>query len=257
MDIFSYLLGRKSGGGGGSPGGGGGGGGFTEDFPVGDGKTRLYMSIANEIGLNVPLYIYQTKSNGVSIDWGDGSAVETIDKVNYVSTSHAYTKLGNYIITLDADDGCVLAFGSSSSFENVVGPNEGTGRVRCSMLRKLELGEGIGGIGAYAFRYCYLLSQVKFQEGVARINSCAFQTCNSLTRVEFPASVVTIQDSAFDDCRNIKTYDFTHHTVVPSLGYYAFNYIPADCEIRVPAALVDEWKAATNWSSYASYIVGV
>jgi hypothetical protein len=25
----------------------------------------------------------------------------------------------------------------------------------------------------------------------------------------------------------------------------------------VPAALVDEWKAATNWSTYADKIVGV
>ena len=37
----------------------------------------------------------------------------------------------------------------------------------------------------------------------------------------------------------------------------AFTDIPADCEIRVPAALYDEWIAATNWSTYASKIVAV
>ena len=37
----------------------------------------------------------------------------------------------------------------------------------------------------------------------------------------------------------------------------AFTNIPADCEIRVPASLVDSWKAATNWSTYADPIVGV
>ena len=37
----------------------------------------------------------------------------------------------------------------------------------------------------------------------------------------------------------------------------AFNDISADCEIRVPAALADEWKDATNWSTYADHIVGV
>ena len=53
-------------------------------------------------------------------------------------------------------------------------------------------------------------------------------------------------------------YDFTRHTAVPTLSNTnAFNNISADCEIRVPAALADEWKAATNWSTYASYIVGV
>ena len=31
----------------------------------------------------------------------------------------------------------------------------------------------------------------------------------------------------------------------------------ATCQIRVPASLVDAWKVATSWSTYADYIVGV
>jgi hypothetical protein len=56
----------------------------------------------------------------------------------------------------------------------------------------------------------------------------------------------------------MKFYDFSQHESVPTLGgTYAFSRIPSDCEIRVPMALVDEWKAASNWSNYASQIVGV
>jgi hypothetical protein len=56
----------------------------------------------------------------------------------------------------------------------------------------------------------------------------------------------------------MKFYDFTSHTSVPTLANSnAFQGIPADCEIRVPAALYDEWIAATNWSTYASRIVAV
>jgi hypothetical protein len=56
----------------------------------------------------------------------------------------------------------------------------------------------------------------------------------------------------------MKFYDFTSHTVVPTLASTgAFQNIPSDCEIRVPAALYDEWIAATNWSTYASKIVAV
>ena len=33
--------------------------------------------------------------------------------------------------------------------------------------------------------------------------------------------------------------------------------IAADCQIRVLASLVDAWKTATNWSTYADHIVGV
>jgi hypothetical protein len=56
----------------------------------------------------------------------------------------------------------------------------------------------------------------------------------------------------------MKYYDFTSHTTVPTLvNTNVFNGIPSDCEIRVPAALYDEWIAATNWTGYASKIVAV
>ena len=61
----------------------------------------------------------------------------------------------------------------------------------------------------------------------------------------------------FNGNTSMKYYDFTSHTSVPSLGINAFSNIPSDCEIRVPAALYDEWVAATNWSTYASNIVAV
>jgi hypothetical protein len=52
--------------------------------------------------------------------------------------------------------------------------------------------------------------------------------------------------------------DFTSHTSVPTLAHTsAFKDIPADCEFLVPAALYDEWIAATNWSTLASQIVAV
>jgi hypothetical protein len=51
-------------------------------------------------------------------------------------------------------------------------------------------------------------------------------------------------------------YDFSHHTAVPTLANTnTFTGIPTDCKIIVPDALYDEWVAATNWSTYASYII--
>jgi hypothetical protein len=51
-------------------------------------------------------------------------------------------------------------------------------------------------------------------------------------------------------------YDFSHHTAVPTLANAnAFTGIPSDCKIIVPDALYDKWVSATNWSTYASYII--
>ena len=36
---------------------------------------------------------------------------------------------------------------------------------------------------------------------------------------------------------------------------FEFGNINADCKIYVPASLYDTWVAATNWSTWASYIV--
>lgn len=40
-------------------------------------------------------------------------------------------------------------------------------------------------------------------------------------------------------------------------GYYIQRDGVRYTEAIDPAALVDEWKAATNWSTYADHIVGV
>ena len=62
----------------------------------------------------------------------------------------------------------------------------------------------------------------------------------------------------FYNCYGVAFYDFSNYPGVPKLASInAFTNIPADCQIRVPASLVDKWKAATNWATYADYIVGV
>ena len=266
---------------------------------IGDGKSHLWIEIGAEGGIDVSLYFYQSVSNGVTIDWGDGSATETVSSNMYRYASHTYTKSGKYIITLDAAEGCSLEFGDGNSTGSVMGTSSFN---RCT-IKKLEIGGDVSSIGRYAFNGCGALTDVKILDGVKYTSDGVFKSCDSLVRVElpnsltsigtsaftscyslqniklpdsltlidsnafqicpfthieFPSSVKTIKSYAFDNCTNMKVYDFTKHTAVPTLGgTNTFNKIPADCEIRVPAALVDEWKAATNWSTYASQIVGV
>lgn len=90
------------------------------------------------------------------------------------------------------------------------------------------------------------------------LNAKCFASCISLTRFKCGAGLGPIGNSAFSGCVSCKIYDFAQSANVPTLkNTDAFTGIAADCEIRVPAALVDEWKAATNWSTYADHIVGV
>ena len=51
-------------------------------YTTDDGKTRITLTIQDAKYSNIPLVFRQTVANGVEVDWGDGSAVQT-----YSSTS--------------------------------------------------------------------------------------------------------------------------------------------------------------------------
>ena len=128
----------------------------------------------------------------------------------------------------------------------------------CSSLASVTIPEGVTSIGDYAFQYCSSLISVTIPEGVTSIGNYAFNNCYSLISVTIPEGVTSIGTNAFYNCYSMRFYDFSKHTAVPILSsIYAIYNIPSDCEIRVPAALYDEWIAATNWATYANYIKAV
>ena len=128
----------------------------------------------------------------------------------------------------------------------------------CYSLSSITIPEGVTSIGNNAFYNCNSLASITIPEGVTSISNNAFYNCYSLASITIPEGVTSISNNAFYNCYSIRFVDFSNHTAVPTLANTnAFTSIPADCEIRVPAALYDEWIAATNWSTYASQIVAV
>ena len=246
-----------------------------------DGATRLHIRIATVGRMTVPLYIGQTVANGVSIDWGDGSAAETLSGTGNVNTFHTYAEPGDYTISLMPEDGCTLSFGAGSSSYCVMGSTGNNGKVYCNMLQEVYIGKNVTPIGTYVFQNCYSLASITIPDGVTAIGANVFQNCHSLASITIPdsveyiegyvfnscfslasitipGSVTSIRAYTFQGCFGMRYYDFSSCTAVPALSSTnAFDGIPSDCQMLIPAALYDEWKAATNWSTYANYIVGV
>lgn len=102
------------------------------------------------------------------------------------------------------------------------------------------------------------INSLSIPAGITKINSYSIRECNLLCNVELLGQITAIDDYAFSNCKSLKTVDFTHCTAVPTLkSASAFSDCASDLQILVPSALVDEWKAATNWTTYADKIVGV
>lgn len=128
----------------------------------------------------------------------------------------------------------------------------------CYTLSSFEIPNGVTDITRDMFYHCYSLSSITIPSSVTSIGQSAFAGCYSLASITIPGGVTNINASTFSSCYCMRYIDFTEHSAVPTLkNTNAFRDIPADCEIRVPAALVDDWKAATNWATYADKIVGV
>ena len=133
----------------------------------------------------------------------------------------------------------------------------------CYNVASITILNGAALIGNYAFGYCYSLASITIPNGVTipgttAIRDSTFYNCYSLASITIPNNMISIGSYAFYNCYGVSFYDFSNYTsVLPLSSTNAFTNIPADCQIRVPTSLVDEWKAATNWSTFADHIVGV
>ena len=220
-----------------------------------DGKTRLYITIAALGRMTVPLYWSQTVDSGVTIDWGDGSTPETFTGTGNKNTTHVYAAIGEYIISLEVTAG-VLGLGDGTATYCVLGATSTAGRVYTNMLQKIEIGSGVTSIGTYAFQNCYSLASVIIPISVTSIGAYAFYVCYSLASVIIPNRVTSISAYTFNTCSGMAEYHFQRTTPPTLVNINAFDSIPADCKIYVPMASLAAYQAATNWSTYAAYMIG-
>ena len=99
-------------------------------------------------------------------------------------------------------------------------------------------------IGNYAFGSCYRLKEI-YLPSVSSIDENGFYTCASMTAVVLSNTdaVVTLANTnAFSGCYHILgTKDSAYNPSALKDGYF-----------YVPAALIEDYKVATNWSTYAT-----
>ena len=225
--------------------------GFYGEFSLTSASAILRYS-SNDDNRN---YVYRSSVQKIEI----GNGITSIDGSSFYSCySLASITMPNSITSIKES-----IFNSCYSLKSITIPDSATNIGNsifnsCYSLASITIPNGITSVGDSAFHNCRSLASITIPNGITSIGDSIFNNCYSLASITIPNGITSIGDSAFKNCRGVVFYDFTACTTGPTLASTtAFTGIPADCQIRVPAALVDAWKAATNWSTYADHIVGV
>lgn len=159
-------------------------------------------------------------------------------------------------------------------------------------LISVEIPNSVVNIGYSAFEYCNNLKTIIIPPTIKSINSSAFNAtgtykkvyitdieawCNIsfgsssscpllnnsslylndtfVKEIVLSDSVKSIGNYAFYNYSYLRRVDFSSFTSVPSIGSYTFYGNSSVLQFKVPANLIDEWKAATNWANIADKIV--
>ena len=108
-------------------------------------------------------------------------------------------------------------------------------------------------IGVYAFNGCSQLTTADFPMATF-IGSSAFNSCSQLTTADFPMAT-SIGSYAFRGCSKLNALALRSQSLCSLSNSNAFSGTPiykGAGYIYVPSSLLDSYKSATNWSTYAT-----
>jgi hypothetical protein len=132
----------------------------------------------------------------------------------------------------------------------------------CSNLAINELSQNLETLGSGAFYNNTLLNIKTLPPKVTVINSEVFRGClATFKELTVMGNVTTINGNAFYGCSNLGKLALPNVTAVPTLAnsnaFTGTKIASKTGYIYVPDTLVDSFKSASNWSTYASVILPI
>lgn len=144
---------------------------------------------------------------------------------------------------------------STITIPDSIGRCNGSMCADCKNLVSANMGR-ITLTGQGCFSNCTNLKDVQLGDYVDFVSDGTFKNCTSLETITLPATVTTVSTNVFNGCTNLKEVICLAPNP-PKLSANSFDGVPDDCIIKVLASSVEAYKAATNWSVRADYIVEV
>lgn len=123
------------------------------------------------------------------------------------------------------------------------------------MVRNIVISDGNTTIANYAFSETPSLSNIQFPSSLTKINNNAFQS-SGIVSITLPNTITTYGSGVFYNCRSLQEVIIEAATP-PTIGTNMFQSCIVLAAIYVPDNSVATYKAASNWSAYASIIKGI
>ena len=220
-------------------------------YVAADGKRTLLIE-SSEISGNLPTFKgVKSDTSTLTIDWGDGTTSTSSASGNVtIAKTEAYAVDGEYRIKYWISSGTGTVSGGHGTAGN-------------PLLAGVAVTEFWGtadatNVAAYTFNGTAFRT-MRYATGfvaATSIGANAFQSCRNLVSVTIGQNCTLIDTLALDGLRNLRTLTI-QATTPPTLASVATL---ADFDPRlliyVPSASVATYKAETNWSAFASRIVG-
>lgn len=127
---------------------------------------------------------------------------------------------------------------------------------RNSKLTSIVIPNSVTTLGGDCFSQCSDLTSVTIGTGVTALGRNIFSWCTSLETLVIPSNVKSLERDTLSYCTSLQWVQLESTTVVSLNNSSCFNNTN-NCEIRVPANLVNDYKAASQWSNLESRIVAI
>ncbi len=123
----------------------------------------------------------------------------------------------------------------------------------CKKLTEFIIGKGVTALGNGWIEGCTALEYMEIPDNVTQIGWYFFQNCSNLKKVKIGTGITSIS-GCFNGCKSLKEIICLAENP-PKFDAQNLNQLPADCIFKVPSGSVEAYKAATNWSARADYII--
>lgn len=176
-------------------------------YTTDDGSTHIQITIKDPIYSTVTIVWNQSESNGVVVDWGDGSDAVSVDSNGNTQLSHTYVPSSypaQYNIKLTVVSGTV------QFYTNIMGrPTQETTTAVVSawmeMVDAVNIGQGVTKIGQGFLFNAANATIVTLPLGITSIDKNAFCGCMSLRHITLPSSVESLVYRSFAYCRMLQS----------------------------------------------------